>query len=160
MSIAWLSLGSNLNDPYNQVLTAIRELNQHEAIKVCAQSSLYKTKAWGEKKQPDFINAVLKIETKLEPYELLDYCQQLENIHKRVRNKPWGARTLDIDILMYEDKIINSKQLTIPHPYMHKRAFVLVPLAEIAAEVQVPKHAKTVAELLQKVEVEGVRPLH
>ncbi len=152
MYIAYLSLGSNLNDPHNQIKSAIKEINNLSNVTLVKQSSLYQTPPIGPK-QPDFINAALKIKTSLSPHELLSAMQTIEQAHHRVREIHWGPRTLDIDVLLYENLSINSEKLTIPHPFMDQRAFVLIPLLEIAPELTTTQHG-VLAEILQKLPAE------
>ncbi len=159
MTYAWLSLGSNLTDPVKQVQTAISELEAHKSIKLVKQSSLYKTKAVGKTDQADFINAVVAIKTRLDAKELLVACQAIENKHDRVRKEHWGPRTLDIDVLLFGKQIIKMADLTIPHPVMHKRAFVLVPLTEINEDLLVPGIDKKVSELLDGLDITEVKKI-
>ena len=135
MSTAWLSLGGNIGDSYNYLCTARSALYSHPLIHVKASSSLYVTSPWGNKDQQDFLNAVIQIETALSPEELLCYCQNIEQKAGRERLKHWGARTLDIDILLYDDIRVHTDILQIPHPYLHERRFVLEPLSEITEEL-------------------------
>lgn len=148
MSTVYLSLGSNLNNPINQVLSAISEISANENIKVLAQSSLYETPPIGPK-QPNFINAALKIETNLFADELLHAMQKIEQDHQRQRTIHWGPRTLDIDLLLFDNLSIDEDNLTIPHPYLTERAFVLVPLLEIEPDLMTPQHGKLQHHLLQ-----------
>lgn len=133
--IAYLGLGSNLDQPRRQVLKAITELQQWPGITVTKHSALYQTQPVGPQDQPDFINAAVEIDTDLSPQALLVACQALEQQHGRVRQRHWGERTLDIDILLYGDVQLDTPALTIPHPRMHEREFVLRPLADIAPDL-------------------------
>ena len=137
-SIVFLGLGSNQNSPIIQINQAIAELANLLKTTLLAQSSLYHSKPLGPQDQPDFINAVVKLETELAPMDLLKACQALERQHGRIKTRHWGERTLDIDILLYGDQLIDLPELTIPHPEMMNRAFVLQPLAEIAPELILP----------------------
>lgn len=148
MSIAYLSLGSNLNNPINQVISAISEISSQPNIKLLAQSSLYETPPIGPK-QPNFINAALKIETSLSADQLLQSMQKIEQAHQRQRTIHWGPRTLDIDLLLFDNLSINKKNLTIPHPFLAERAFVLVPLLEIEADLTTLQHGKLQNCLIQ-----------
>ena len=138
-TIAYIGLGSNLTDPIKQVqaaITAIKNIAQSEVTNV---SSLYLSKPMGPQDQDDYINAVLSLETTLTPIELLDALQNIENKAGRVRKENrWGARILDLDIILFGDKIINTDRLVVPHYGMKTREFVLVPLAEIAADLVLP----------------------
>ncbi len=132
----FIALGSNVGNPRKQVETAIKELTDLPKTKLLTASSLYKTKPVGFVDQPFFINAVVEIETTLDPEVLLDTLLDLEKQHGRVRGeRHWAPRTLDLDILLYGDEEIDLPHLKIPHPRMHEREFVLVPLAEIAPEI-------------------------
>ena len=135
--ISYIALGSNLDNPISQVSTALIELNEITGIEVLKNSSLYKSKAIGPS-QPDVINAVAKIKTQLEPEVLLSKLQKLEQKHHRIREQRWGPRTLDLDILLYDDLIYQSASLTIPHPEMKYRSFVLLPLIELEPSLVLP----------------------
>ncbi len=139
MHIAYLSLGSNLNNPLEQVKMAIKEIKNTPDIQLLKQSSLYQTPPIGPE-QPDFINAVIKITTLLSAEDLLAKMQNIEASHHRERLIHWGPRTLDIDLLLFDEESILTDRLTIPHPFMHERAFVLVPLLEIEPNLITPQH--------------------
>ncbi|MHC5225154.1 2-amino-4-hydroxy-6-hydroxymethyldihydropteridine diphosphokinase [Ignatzschineria sp. LJL83] len=139
MHIAYLSLGSNLNNPINQVNRAIIEIENIPEIHLLISSSLYKTPPIGPE-QPDFINAVVKISTTLSAHDLLLKMQKIELDHQRERTIHWGPRTLDIDLILYDQDTIRTDILTVPHPFMQERAFVLVPLLEISSDLQTPQH--------------------
>lgn len=127
---AYIALGGNLGDVVTSMTKAINLLTEIAHIKKC--SSLYKTPPWGNVKQPDFLNACIKITTNLKAEKLLEYCQNIENKLERQRTEKWGARTIDLDLLFHsETKTYISNKLILPHPYMFERAFVLVPLCEI-----------------------------
>lgn len=134
----YIAIGSNLADPIAQAESAIAALEQLPETNLLRVSSLYGSKPMGPQDQPDYINAVACIETTLSPLSLLDALQQIENTQGRKRLQRWGARTLDLDILLYGNEIIDSPRLTIPHYGMKAREFVLYPLAEIAAELILP----------------------
>ena len=136
--VAFVGLGSNLSDPCNQVLRALQSLNEVPQIKVLARSSLYRSAPLGYLQQPDFINAVAKLEITLSPRALLDVLLGLEHERGRLRDVHNGPRTLDLDVLLYDDLRHHEHGLTIPHPQMHKRAFVLRPLLEIAPDCMIP----------------------
>ena len=138
MTIAFLGLGSNLDGPFNQLTNAINAINTIPSTSLNQTSSFYKNKPVGPQDQPDFLNAVASIDTGLSPDSLLDYLQEIEMQQGRKRKIRWGARTLDLDILLYGNEVINTMRLVIPHPEMHRRAFVLHPLFEIAPEVIIP----------------------
>ena len=134
----FIGLGSNLADPQQQVLLAQRDLSALPETTCIAHSSLYKSPPMGPQDQPDFINAVSAIETTLSPDTLLDYLQQIERQHGRVKQRHWGERTLDLDILVYGDRQIEDAHLHVPHKGIAERAFVLYPLAEIAPNLDIP----------------------
>ncbi len=134
----YIGLGSNLENPVTQVATALLELERLPDCRHLIHSSLYRSDPVGPPGQPDYINAVASLETTLSPLELLDAMQALEQQHQRVRIQHWGPRTLDLDLLLYGDQQIRNERLTVPHPYLHERSFVLYPLAEIAPEISIP----------------------
>lgn len=136
--LAYIGLGSNLNNPKEQIKRSLISLNEDEEIEVSALSSLYKSKPIDGSQQPDYINAVCMVNTHLTALELLHVCQHIELKQHRVREKKWGARTIDLDIIIYGSQVIASKKLVVPHPEMMNRAFVLVPLHEIEPDINVP----------------------
>ena len=135
MTIAYVGIGSNLADPRAQVLKAFSELDRLPHTRVVKKSSLYRTAPMGHAQQPDFINAVAQLETGLPAERLLAELQELEARHGRERSFPNAPRTLDLDVLLYGDSQLHTPALTIPHPRMHERAFVLEPLLEIAPQL-------------------------
>lgn len=137
---AFIGLGSNLHDPARQVERALLELQQLPGTRLLARSSLYRTAPMGLAGQPDFVNAVALVETVLEPAVLLAELLELERRHGRVRTVANGPRTLDLDLLMHGDANIDLPGLRLPHPRLHERAFVVVPLAEIAPSLAIPGH--------------------
>jgi 2-amino-4-hydroxy-6-hydroxymethyldihydropteridine diphosphokinase len=153
----YLSLGGNLGDPAASMATALRLLDADESTRVIAVSSLYRTPPWGKLDQPDFLNAAAEISTALAPRALLDLCLEAERKLKRVREERWGPRLIDIDILVFGDRIIHETGLEVPHPRMLERAFVLAPLAEIAPELVVG--GRSVAERLDAVDTSGIERL-
>lgn len=136
--VAYIGLGSNLEDPVRQVETALDELDAIAESRLLAASPLYRSAPMGPTEQPDYINAVAALETGLEPEALLDALQAIERRHKRVRKEHWGPRTLDLDLLLYGSQTLCSARLTVPHPGLRERAFVIYPLADIAPEAQLP----------------------
>lgn len=134
-SQAWLSLGANLGDPQAQLAEAVRRIDAHPSIRVTRQSSVLSTKPWGKTDQPDFANQAIAIETTLEPLELLDVLLGIELAMGRVRQEVWGPRLIDIDVVAFERRRINSPRLTLPHPHAHERNFVLDPLRQIDEDV-------------------------
>ena len=156
MTIAYIGIGSNLEDPRAQVLRAFDELAHLPDTRVTARSSLYRTAPVGHAAQPDFINAVAALDTQLPAEALLRELQSLEARHHRKRSFPNAPRTLDLDLLLYGDAQIDKPGLSVPHPRMHERAFVLQPLVEIAPQVQIPQRGAAsrclAASAAQKVE--------
>lgn len=139
MKTVYIALGSNLNTPIEQLNSALTALNKLPQTSLSAVSSLYQSKPLGPQDQPDYVNAVVGIHTKLAPLELLDYLQQIENEQGRVRLRRWGERTLDLDILLYDDLVMKSERLTLPHYDMTNREFVIIPLYEIAPNLILPQ---------------------
>ena len=133
-----IGLGSNLEDPVRQVCSALAELAGLPRSQLLLQSSLYRSPPMGPAGQPDYVNAAALIETALEPLELLDALQAIEAAHGRLRGLRWGPRTLDLDLLVYADLRLRHPRLVLPHPGIGQRAFVLVPLAEIAPDLVIP----------------------
>jgi 2-amino-4-hydroxy-6-hydroxymethyldihydropteridine diphosphokinase len=154
---AYVALGSNLAQPVTQVTTALDELARLPASTLGARSSIYRTPPLGPPGQPDYINAVACLSTALAPERLLDELQALEQAHGRVREgQRWGPRSLDLDLLLYGGETIDTPRLQVPHPHMAERAFVLVPLAEIASgELTIPGYG-TLAALLRNLSEEGI----
>ncbi len=135
---AYIALGSNLDDPVAQLEQASNALRRLPESRFVLRSSLYRSKAIGPGEQADYINAVAAIDTQLAPLALLDALQQIEQQQGRERRIRWAARTLDLDILLYGEQQIDSERLTVPHPAMTDRNFVLVPLQQIAPGLQLP----------------------
>ncbi|BCH24684.1 2-amino-4-hydroxy-6-hydroxymethyldihydropteridine diphosphokinase [Mesorhizobium sp. L-8-3] len=129
---AFLSLGGNLGDPAKSMGAALRMLDEDPLTRVVTVSSLYRTPPWGKLDQPDFLNSAAEIATRRTPHDLLDLCLAAERALKRVRKERWGPRIVDIDLLVFGDVELHEPGLELPHPRMGERAFVLVPLAEIA----------------------------
>jgi 2-amino-4-hydroxy-6-hydroxymethyldihydropteridine diphosphokinase len=138
VQIAYVALGSNLHDPVQQVKSGLAALGTLPGTHLVARSSLYRTAPVGKVDQPDFINAVARVDTRLEAGALLQALLAIERQHARVRLERNGPRTLDLDLLLYGGLRIDAPGLTVPHPRMHERAFVLVPLAEIAPDLDIP----------------------
>ena len=156
MSIAYLGLGTNLGDQKENLRKAIEAIALK--LSVCKQSSLYETAAWGYTDQPDFLNQVIEVETGLTPLRLLNFLKRTEVELGRIENFRYGPRLIDIDILFYDDLVKNTSRLQIPHPRIPERAFVLVPLNEIAPSLEHPVLGKTITELLEDVpDKAGVR---
>lgn len=156
---AFIGLGSNLDDPRQQVARALAELAGLPETTLAAQSGLYRSAPMGPPDQPAYINAVARLETRLAPEALLDALQAIEVRHARVRSgERWGPRTLDLDILLYGDARIDSPRLQVPHPGLAERNFVLQPLAEIAPDLDVPG-AGPLRELLARCAPAGLERL-
>jgi len=134
---AALGLGGNIGDPALAMARALQALDARKDCRVLAVSRLYLTPPWGKTDQADFFNCCALIETELEPEELLDLCLALEREMKRVRAERWGPRTLDIDLLTYGERIEKSQSLELPHPRMTERAFVMLPLADLAPQMMI-----------------------
>ena len=163
MKQAFVALGSNLANPISQVESAFAALENLPNTRVVKKSSLYKTAPIGYEAEqlnqiPDFINAVAELETDLTPLELLDALLEIENQAGRERPFPNAPRVLDCDLLLYEKVSMESTKLILPHPRMHQRGFVLLPLFEIAAQLSIPNHGK-IATLIHEQQFTGITKL-
>jgi len=147
---AYIGLGSNLSDPVDQLQRALIELDRMPDTHLVRRSSLYRSAPIGKVDQPDFLNAVALVETQLSARALLGALLAIENAHGRARTELNGPRTLDLDLLLFGEKVIREPGLEVPHPRMHERAFVLWPLAEVEPQAQVPGRGK-IAQLLAAV---------
>jgi 2-amino-4-hydroxy-6-hydroxymethyldihydropteridine diphosphokinase len=155
---AYVALGSNLDDPQRQVLRAMDALADLPDTSVCRRSSLYRTPPWGVLEQPAFINAAVELETSLAPHVLLDAMLAIERRAGRVRGERNGPRTLDLDLIHVDDVQIDDARLTVPHPRMAERAFVLLPLCDIAPTMVLPGDL-TVAQRLAQLDLAGYERL-
>ena len=156
MATAFIGLGANIGNREANLRMALRGLTRMARVE--AVSSLYETDHVGLEEQPAFYNAVSRIETGLEPESLLRFLKTLEQeIGRRPGTDRWGPRPIDLDILLYEDRVIEGDELKVPHPRLAERAFVLVPLAEIAADAREPRRNETIAKLVQAVDPSRVR---
>ena len=153
-----VALGSNLGDSEQTIEEALVRLDRVDGMRLGVRSNLYKTAPVGPP-QPDYINACAIFHTVLSPEQVLEVLLTIEASFGRIRHERWGPRTLDLDLLLYGDQIVDSPNLTLPHPRMHERAFVLVPLTEIAADWRHPVRQSTVKELLTQLDTAGVYPL-
>jgi len=155
MSTSFICIGTNLGDLLKNIENAISEIAKQ--CKILSRSSIYETEPWGVTDQPNFLNAVIKVETKLEPLELLDFLLNIEAKLglDRTKKQKWGPRIIDLDILLYNKRELQSDRLTIPHPRMKERAFVLIPLYEIHKE----RWVKEALDKLSEKDKEGVRKI-
>ena len=152
---AVIALGSNLGDSARILTNAITVIDTAPGIQVLARSHLYKTAPVGPP-QPDYINACITVETSLSPRDLLHQLLTIESQLGRVRKKRWGARSLDLDLLFYGDRIIEATKLTVPHPRLHERPFVLVPLLDVAPHWHHPVLIKTVEQIYSELSEQGL----
>ena len=152
---AAIALGSNLGDSAQILTNAITVIDTVPGIQVTARSHLYKTAPVGPP-QPDYINACITVRTTLSPRELLHRLLAIESQFGRVRQERWGARSLDLDLLLYGDRIIAAQKLSVPHPRLHERPFVLVPLMDVAAQWPHPILNKTVEQLFTRLDQQGL----
>ncbi len=155
---AYIGLGSNLDEPINQVNRALTELRTLSESHLVSHSRLYSSTPLGPADQPDFVNAVACLDTSLGAHSLLDELQALELKHERVRIQHWGPRSLDLDLLLYADHTIDTERLQVPHPWLSQRCFVLYPLAEIAADLMLPSGI-SLASLLPLCDATGLETL-
>lgn len=157
--IAWIGLGSNLAGPSEQVERGLAALAHLPRTQLQQRSHLYRSAPWGMRDQPDFVNAVAAIESGLTPRELMAALFDIERSFGRERNADrWGPRILDLDLLLYADHIIDEPGLRVPHPHLHERAFVLLPLAEIAPHLQIPGRG-SISDLVARVDASDCRRL-
>jgi len=156
---AFIGLGSNLDEPKTQILRAIAALRELPLSRLTAVSRLYRSMPMGPADQPDYINAVAMIDTRLPPLELLDALQAIEQAQGRIRGaERWGPRTLDLDILLYGAEQIDSERLVVPHPGLAERSFVLYPLSELSPELVLPD-GRVLCQLLAECPRDGLEPL-
>jgi 2-amino-4-hydroxy-6-hydroxymethyldihydropteridine diphosphokinase len=154
----FIGLGSNLENPLEQVRTAINDMKDMMSTELVACSSLYKSPPMGPQDQPDYINAVIELKTTLTPHTLLDELQKIEQQHGRIRKRHWGERTLDLDVLIYDELIIDDDRLTVPHPGIAERAFVVYPLAELDDTLLIPGLGQ-VGQIIKMCPQEGLQQL-
>lgn len=151
MTIAYIGLGSNLETPLEQIRRAIKTLIEHPSLKNVSVSNIYASKPVGPQDQPDYVNAVACFETDLTGIALLDLLQSIEQDHRRVRERHWGPRTLDLDLLLYGNEQIDLPRLTVPHPFMLERGFVIQPLHDLAPDMLLA-NGTTVTEQLHQLD--------
>lgn len=156
--VAFVGLGSNLDRPERQVCDALGELNTLPQTELLRHSPLYRSPPLGPAGQPDYVNAVGMLATHLSAEDLLLQLQAIEHGHGRVRGVHWGPRTLDLDLLLFGDRQIDTPKLTVPHPQLHRRAFVLVPLHDIAADLQLPGLGP-LSVFLDRVDAASLHPI-
>ena len=156
MTAAWLALGGNVGDSRALLDRAVRMLCERGDIRLTARSSDYQTPPWGVTDQPPFINLCIEVETALTPHELLARAQEVERAlgRDRANEQRWGPRTADIDLIAYDDLSLHEPDLTLPHPRLFERAFVLIPLAEIAPDLRVS--GRRVADAAAEAEPSGI----
>ncbi|WP_213601694.1 2-amino-4-hydroxy-6-hydroxymethyldihydropteridine diphosphokinase [Pseudoxanthomonas japonensis] len=155
-----IGLGANLGDAADTLCKAVEALDHREGITVREVSRFYRTPAWGREEQPDFINAVALLETSLTPRALLERLLAVETEFGRHRpdGERWGPRTLDLDLLLYGDAVIDEPGLRVPHPHLHERAFALVPLLDVLPEAQIPGYGAA-RDAVSVLEMSNIRPL-
>lgn len=148
---AYIAVGSNLGDRHGTILNAIQAIGFLESTAVCSQSSMIETAPVGEIEQGAYINGMIHVTTSLGAGELLEGLLGIESDHGRERSSEqrWGPRTLDLDLIVYGDQVIDEPGLVVPHPRLHERAFVLIPMVEIAPDVMLPVHNQTPRQLLE-----------
>lgn len=158
MGKAYIGLGSNMGDKRASILAALELLGKTPGIALLRTAPLYRTAPVGYTEQEWFVNTVAEIDTTLSPRELLAACLEIERRLGRVRSMRWGPRVIDLDLLLYGELVVDEPDLVVPHPRMHERAFVLVPLADLAPDLAVPGRGK-VKDLLGSLDTSGVCPL-
>jgi len=156
--LAYIGLGSNLKGPKKQIVKALKAISEAKEITLLSVSSFYQSKPLLDMPGPNYLNVVCKIETDLSSFDLLSFCQKIEDNQKRVREVKWGSRTIDLDILLYGDQVLVSKRLKIPHPEIINRAFVLLPLFEIEPGLKLPLLGP-LKGLLERIEPSDVEKL-
>jgi len=160
MNQAYIALGTNIEPRRTYLQEALRLLEENKRISISARSSIYETEPVGYTEQEDFLNMVIGIETSMSSIELLDFCQALELELGRTRGVRFGPRTIDLDILTYNQENSTVERLILPHPRMHERAFVLVPLCEIAPDMHLPVINRNIVDLMKdlpETQIKGVR---
>ncbi|WP_137158058.1 2-amino-4-hydroxy-6-hydroxymethyldihydropteridine diphosphokinase [Rhizobium sp. FKL33] len=153
-TVAYLGLGGNLGDPVANMAAALQQVEARQDCRVTAVSRLYRTPPWGKTDQDWFFNSAAEISTTLDPLSLLRLCLEIERSMKRIRIERWGPRTIDLDVLAYGDVALASEELTLPHPRMTERAFVLLPLADLAPDLVVAE--RPISAWLADVDAAGI----
>lgn len=154
---AFLALGSNIGDKAANLRAAVTAINALPETKVIAKSAIYRTPPWGKTDQDWFANAVISVDTGLAPLALLEACLAIEIRLGRIRRERWGPRVIDIDVLTHGNASLASERLTLPHPAMHERAFVLIPLREIAPELAISN--RPIGEIIEGLDSAGIEPM-
>ncbi|MGM9931603.1 2-amino-4-hydroxy-6-hydroxymethyldihydropteridine diphosphokinase [Pradoshia sp.] len=158
MNSAYIGLGTNLGDRESYLMNAIEELSSHPSNRITAVSSIYETDPWGYEEQGKFLNMVICLQTELSPQDLLACCMYVEKKLGRKREIRWGPRTIDLDILLYNQENIVTENLIIPHPRIMERAFVAIPLVELDKDITLPNMDKPVREVMDDIpDKKGVR---
>lgn len=160
MRYAYIAFGTNIEPRESYLIKGLEQLKANEAIQLRRVSSIYETDPVDYTDQADFLNLVAEVKTSLTANELLQLCQEVENTHGRVRRVRFGPRTLDLDILLYDDEEIDTKDLVVPHPRMHERGFVLVPLVELNPDLAVPGQKGSVGTLLEELPEDAKKGIH
>lgn len=155
MNKAYLGLGTNMGDKQAYLKEACKIISDNPNINIVKISKVYKTKAWGYTNQDDFLNICIEVDTNLSPEELLEVCHEVENKLNRVRVIRWGPRTIDVDILFFNNIISTDENLTLPHPRIKERAFVLIPLMDLNKELAIDN--KTISYYLSNLEKEELK---
>lgn len=159
MTVAYIGLGSNLNDPKQQILHALSSLRKIPDAEVVRVSSLYRSKPLGPEDQPDYVNAAAMLETSMSAFKLLTQLHQIEQDSGRIRDSQnWGPRIIDLDLLLFGDEKINEENLTVPHPEISNRNFVLYPLIEMTPDLTIPGQGAA-RDLLEQVAAEGLNKI-
>ena len=156
---AFIGAGANLGDPISQIDAAAAALDAVPRVRLTGRSRLYGSKPVGPQDQPDYVNAVFELQTSLAATALLDACLRTESALGRVRGRRWGERAIDLDLLLYGADIIDAPRLTVPHPELTRRTFVLRPLADLAPELEIPGTGATVATLSARCTTPQIHPL-
>ncbi len=151
---AYIAIGSNLGDRQSTIDSAIAAIERVQSTRINKVSSIIETPPVGEIEQGAYLNGVLRVQTQLDARELLDEMLRIESEHGRDREheQRWGPRTLDLDLIVFGDQIIDESGLQVPHPRMHERSFVLIPLAEIAPDIEIPTHNETPRQMLEALD--------
>lgn len=152
---AWVGLGGNVGDAVATVRAAIEALSRLPQTRLLRASRLYRTPAWGVREQADFINAVVLLETSLDPRALLERMLEIERNFGRERRERWGPRVLDLDLLLHGDSLIDEPGLHVPHPHLHERAFALLPLLDVSPDATIPQRGPA-RDALSALACEGI----